>query len=194
MKRIGIRVESSRGGRSARRNLVLSIVALAFAALNVSTEAAAQTDRPPDKGGYTYSLGMPPVYKGDAAVTLGSYKPGSDSDLSALLSFGVHKDLVSPIVGAAAIGLEGYAGLRGKEADGGGRALFMIPVLHFTIGADYNVPDETFDLLLRLELAIKRGGIFGRGTMVRIDYLPTRGNTFAIGIDVPLWGRNIGAT
>jgi len=177
-----------------RRGVVFIVVAAAFGALTIPTDAAAQTDRPPDKGGYTYSLGMPPVYKGDAAMTLGSYRPGSDSDLSALFSFGVHKDLVSPVVGAAAIGLEGYVGLRGKEADGGGRALFMIPVLHFTIGADYNVPDETFDLLLRLELAIKRGGIFGRGTMVRIDYLPTRGNSFGIGIDVPLWGRNIGAT
>ena len=194
MKLIGTRVECSRGRRHARRKLILLAVSLAFTALTVSTEAAAQTNRPPDKGGYTHSLGMPPVYKGDAAVTLGSYRPGSDSDLNSLFSFGVHKDLGSPVVGLAALGLEGYAGLRGTEADGGGRALFMIPALHFTIGADYNVPDETVDLLLRLELALSRGGIFGRGTMVRIDYLPTRGNTWGIGVDVPLWGRNIGAT
>jgi len=177
-----------------RRIVVFTVVTAAFGTLTIASDAAAQTDRPPDKGGYTYSLGMPPVYKGDAAVTLGSYKPGSDGDLSALAAFGVHKDLMSPVVGAAALGLEGYVGLRGREADGGGRALFMIPTLHFTVGADYNIPDETFDLLLRLELAISRGGIFGRGTMVRIDYLPTRGNSFGIGIDVPLWGRNIGAT
>jgi hypothetical protein len=94
----------------------------------------------------------------------------------------------------AALGLEGYFGYRNREADGGGRALFMMPALHFTVGADYNVPDERFDLLLRLELPFKRGGILGRGTQVRIDYLPTRSNTISLGIDVPLWGRNIGAT
>jgi hypothetical protein len=194
MKLNGTRAEFLPGLWRVRRGFVFIVVAAAFGALTIPTDATAQTDRPPDKGGYTYSLGMPPVYKGDAAVMLGSYNPSGDGDLSALFAFGVHKDLVSPIVGAAAIGLEGYAGLRGKEADGGGRALFMIPVLHFTVGADYNVPDETFDLLLRLELALNRGGIFGRGTMVRIDYLPTRGNSIAAGIEIPLWGRNIGAT
>ena len=100
----------------------------AFGAVN----AEAQTGLPPEKGGRIYSLGMPPVYKGDAAATLGWHDPGSDGRLNALFSMGVHRDLGSPVVGLAALGLEGYVGFRGREADGGGRALFMIPALHIT--------------------------------------------------------------
>jgi hypothetical protein len=69
-----------------------------------------------------------------------------------------------------------------------------MPALHFTIGADYNIPDQDLDLLLRLEIPFRRGGIFGRGSEVRFDYLPTRANTIAVGVNLPLWGRNIGQT
>lgn len=80
--------------------------ALLLAGMLVVPAAFAQTNVPPQQGGVVYSLGMPPVYKGNAAVTLGSYRPGSVSDLSALLSMGVHKSLGSPVVGLAALGLE----------------------------------------------------------------------------------------
>ncbi|UCF19200.1 MAG: hypothetical protein JSU87_14935, partial [Gemmatimonadota bacterium] len=157
-------------------------------------DASAQTGLPPEKGGVVYSLGMPPVYKGHAGAMLGWYRPGEADDLAAYAHFGVLRDVGSPVVGIGALGLEGYIGYRSQALDGGGRALFSIPVLHFTIGGDYNVPDEDFDLLLRLELPFKRGGIFGRGSQVRIDYLPTRKNTLSLGVNVPLWGRNIGET
>ncbi len=156
--------------------------------------ASAQTDMPPEKGGVVYSLGMPPVYKGHAGAMLGWYRPGEANDLAAYGHFGILRDLGSPVVGLAAVGLEGYIGYRSQALDGGGRALFSIPALHFTIGGDFNVPDEDFDLLLRLELPFSRGGIFGRGSQVRIDYLPTRKNTLSLGVNVPLWGRNIGET
>jgi hypothetical protein len=156
--------------------------------------ALAQTNLPPEKGGVVYSLGMPPVYKGHAGAMIGWYRPGEADDLAAYGHFGILRDLGSPVVGMAALGLEGYIGYRGQALDGGGRALFSIPVLHFTVGGDYNVPDEDFDLLLRLELPVRRGGLFGRGSQVRIDYLPTRKNTLSLGVNVPLWGRNIGET
>ena len=177
-----------------RRRALLLTGLLAITASLLPTGTAAQTNVPPDKGGRVYSLGMPPMYKGVAGATLGSYDPANNSELNALFSMGVYRSLGSPIVGLAALGVEGYGGLRGREVDGGGRALFSLPVLGFTVGADYNIPDNRFDLLLRLELPLRRGGILGRGTMFLIDYLPTRGNTLGLGVSVPLWGRNIGAT
>ena len=177
-----------------RRGALLLAGLLAVTASLLPTGAVAQTHVPPDKGGQVYSLGMPPVYRGNAAGTIGPYNPGSDRDLNVLFSMGLRRSLGSPVIGLAALGVEGYVGLRGREADGGGRALFMVPALHFTIGADYNIPDNQFDLLLRLELPIRRGGILGRGTQVRIDWFPTRSNTLGFGVDVPLWGRSLGAT
>jgi orotidine-5'-phosphate decarboxylase len=47
---------------------------------------------------------------------------------------------MSPIAGVAALGVEAYGGLRGaQQFDGGGRALFMVPIFHIAAGADYLV-------------------------------------------------------
>jgi hypothetical protein len=154
----------------------------------------AQTDLPPEKGGTTYELGMPPVWKGSAGAVMGWYRPSTTNDLTILAQFGVRKDLMSPVIGLAAIGFEGYFGNQSRDVTGGGRALFSIPALHFSVGADYDVNNDELDVLLRLELAMRRSGIFGRGSMVQLNWLPGRGNTFTVGVDVPLWGRNIGKT
>jgi len=167
-------------------------------ALSIPAVASAQSrsDRPPEQGGEVFQLGMPPVWKGHAGGTIGWYEPGQDAGQAQILGHaGILKDLGSPVVGLAAIGVEGYAGVRGVDGlDGGGRALFSIPALHFTTGADYNIADERWSWLLRLELPFRRGGILGKASQVRFDYLPGFDNTFAVGIDVPLWGRNNGET
>ncbi|HEX5819697.1 MAG TPA: hypothetical protein VFY20_12495 [Gemmatimonadales bacterium] len=159
--------------------------------------AAAQISLPPERGGVTYQLGMPPVWKGHAGASFGWYRPSNDVDnqLLVLGHFGLMKDLGNPVVGIGAIGAEGYGGYRGDQSfDGGLRGLFSIPALHVSVGADWNIPDGDVDFLARLEIPFRRGGIFGRGTQVRADWLPGRQQTFTIGIDAPLWGRNIGRT
>ena len=168
-----------------------------FVSLTLAASAAAAqvpTDLPPEKGGTIYSLGMPPVYRGHAGAMIGWDRPGSNGEFSSLGHLGLMKALGSPVVGIMAVGLEGYAGYRANEFDWGGRALFSIPVFHVTTGVDYNGLESRFDWLVRLELPFRRGGIFGRGTQIRFDYLPTRGNSFGVGINSPLWGRNIGQT
>lgn len=177
----------------------LGLVPLLVALLSAAP-AAAQTestrDRPPSQGGEVYQLGMPPVWKGQAGGTSGGYRPGTSAgELTLQLQAGIFRDLGSPVMGIAALGVEAYGGLRGDdELDGGARALFSIPSIHFTTGADYNVRDAAFSWLLRLELPIRRGGIFGGGSQLRLDYLPSFDHTFALGVSVPLWGRNIGET
>jgi hypothetical protein len=164
--------------------------------LFISLPLFTQTDRPPEKGGRIYQLNMPPIYKGHTGATFGWYRPDEKTDeLRVLFHAGVMKDLFSPITGIAAIGLEGYGGVRGGHgADGGGRALLSIPTFHFTTGADYNIPDEKFSYLLRLEIPFRRSGIFGRGSEVRFEWITGQDNTFSVGVNVRLWGRNIGKT
>ena len=101
--------------------------------------AANPTDRPPRKGGYTYSLGLPSLYKPYSGFELQGYRPGEQGDLGGLLNIGINKDLGNPIVGAAALGIEGYGGYRGQDFDGGGRAVFTIPSILFGVGVDYNI-------------------------------------------------------
>ena len=169
--------------------------ALALLLLHVPAPAVAQSDRRAEDGGRTYALGMPPVWKGHAGGMAGSYRPNDVDALNVLFHAGVSRDLFSPIAGIARVGLEGYGGLRGADqGDAGARALFSIPSLHVGAGADYNFIDEDWSALIRLEIPFRRSGVFGRGTQVRFDWLPGRSNTFAVGINEPLWGRNIGKT
>jgi phosphatidylserine/phosphatidylglycerophosphate/cardiolipin synthase-like enzyme len=177
-------------------SLLFRLFALLILVIPSAATAQSRTDRPPEDGGEVFQLGMPPVWKGHAGGTVGWYTPGEETGQAQILGHaGVLKDLMSPVVGIAAIGLEGYGGFRGVDGlDGGLRPLFSIPALHFTTGADWNIKDNRWSWLLRLEIPFRRSGIFGRGSQVRFDYLPGFDHTFAAGVNVPLWSRNSGET
>ncbi|RKZ14599.1 hypothetical protein DRQ53_11135, partial [bacterium] len=163
-----------------------------FLLFAVSAFASTITDKPPSQGGYTYSLGLPSLYKPFAGFEMQSYRTGDLGELGGLLNLGVNKDLGNPIVGAAALGVEAYGGYRGQAYDGGLRSSFSIPSLLLGAGVDYNIKDDTFDFLMRLDVTGRRGGVFGAGTTLAIRYLPTRENTFSVGVNVPLWGKHLG--
>ena len=175
------------------RMIFLTGLALVAAALPAGTSRAVQ-DLPPARGGTTYSLGMPPVYKGRAGFEMQWYRPQNNNELAGFVSAGVAKDLGSPVVGIAALRAEGYGGFRGESLDGGARVLFEIPSFYVGVGVDWNATDTVTDLLLTLDLPLRRGGVFGRGTTLAVRWLPARDQTFSLGINVPLWGRNIGET
>ncbi len=178
------------------QNATLALAALVvfLGCLGLSGEVFAQRDLPPEKGGETYSLGMPPVYKGRSGFEMQWYRPQNNSELAGFYNLGVSKDLGSPVVGIAALRLEGYVGWRNQDLDGGGRALFEIPSFYVGGGVDFNGTDKVWDFLLTLDLPLRRGGVFGRGTTLALRWLPARDQTFGLGINVPLWGRNIGKT
>jgi hypothetical protein len=169
-----------------------------LAAVGSAGRLHAQSDRydnpPPERGGFTKALGLPPVYKGSSGFEVQWYRPGGQSDLGGFATFGLSRDIGSPVVGLGAVELLGYLGFRNTELDGGGRALLNLPVLYLGVGADYNATDDDFSFLFRVKLPIRRGGIFGRGSMLTLQWLPGRGSTFGAGITVPLWGSNLGKT
>lgn len=160
----------------------------------VVDRAWAQRDLPPERGGTVYSLGMPPVYKGRAGFEMQWYRPEENSTLAGMLNLGVSKSLGSPVIGIAALRLEGYGGFRNQDLDGGARALFEVPSFYVGAGVDYNATNNAADFLLQLDLPMRRGGVFGRGTTLALRWVPGRDRTLSVGINVPLWGRNIGRT
>jgi len=178
---------------SEPRNFVLAAIIL-WAVFGGMATAGAERDLPPARGGTTYSLGMPPVYKGRAGLELQSYRPQVTNELVQYIACGISKDLGSPVVGLGALRLEGYAGIRTRKFDGGGRALFEIPSMYVGAGIDFNGTDNATDFLFQLDLPLRRGGILGRGTTLAVRWLPTRDQTVSLGVNLPLWGRNIGAT
>lgn len=149
---------------------------------------------PPKKGGTFSTLGLPPIYKGYLGSELQWYRPGDSSSSAILAIGGVRKDISSPVLGLAAIGLEGYAGIRSEEFDGGGRIEFSVPTFGLGAGVDYNVPNDELNFMLRLNLPFKRSGILGRGSTLSIRWIPSRGQSVGVSISVPLWGTNLGKT
>jgi hypothetical protein len=137
---------------------------------------------------------MPPIYKGYGGFELQWYRPGEADDLGGLVNLGLYRDLGSPVVGILGIGVEGYGGFRAAEADGGGRAYLSIPVYQISAGVDYNIPSDAFDFILGLNLPMRRGGLFGRASVLALRWIPGRDHTFSLGVSVPLWGSNLGDT
>jgi hypothetical protein len=85
---------------------------------------------------------------------------------------------------------EGYGGARGSDFDGGVRARLVMPFARFGIGADYNALDGRTRLILSAFNGLRRGGVFGDGTLFRFDYLPARDHSITAGLEIPIY-RNI---
>ncbi len=99
---------------------------------------------------------------------------------------GVHRSLFNPVIGLGGATAEVYGAANGTFSGAGARLLGSSPLLALGVGADWNVTRRRVDFLLSYQTAIRRGGLLGRGTMLRVDWLPTRARTFGIGIQAPL--------
>lgn len=140
-------------------------------------------------------MGQPPILKWSAGVSGGMYLRGGTSLFAGYAQIGVFKDLINPVTGGPGLKFEGYAGIRGSdEFDGGLRALLAIPFIGLAGGVDYNFQDEKLDFLLRLSFNIQRGGVLRSGGRVHVDWVPDRGNSFNVGLTVPLNDRRRGRT
>jgi len=167
--------------------LLLHLTCLAL----VSPAAADALD--PDEGGFIESMGQPPTWFPYVSPSGGVHEPSDDAAGAGYLTLGIFKNVLSPIPSIGVAG-EGYVGGRAAGVDGGFRGLLALRPFGLGIGADYNVRQNDVDLLLSFTHPIRRGGLFGHGTRLRVDYLPTRGNSFQVGVMVPLGQRWLGKT
>ena len=155
--------------------------------------ARAQDTLPPAQGGYVHSLGLPEIYKPYIGFGIGlSRLP--DDHLTSHVHLGVFRDFGNPVTELWGWSVEGYVGMRDVHADGGVRALLQSNLLRVGAGLDYNVPDGAGDLLLTFVAPTRRGGIIGRGSDLRFEWLPTRGGSFNLVVTLPLHQPHRGAT
>jgi hypothetical protein len=99
---------------------------------------------------------------------------------------GLYKDLVLPISGGLGLSLEGYAGGTGGEWDGGARFFITTKLLFLGFGWDWNFREDRRDGIIAFTPYIRRGGLFGRGGNLRIEWIPSRGNSWRFGYQLPL--------
>lgn len=159
-------------------NFLLGVVSAA--------ETRAQGERAPEVGGLTASLGQPPQWHWQFGVGAGAYLSGNSTDLMARAVGGGYRASLNPVTKLVEFGLEAYVGARGHDGDLGTRALLRIPYLNGGVGGDYNIPTHQIDLLVTLHTPVRRGGLLTRGTLLRLDWYPTLGNSFVLGVSAPL--------
>jgi hypothetical protein len=174
----------------SRRVLALA----ACGVLGLCGSAAAQDSLPPWEGGMTVSLGQPHRHFWYAGATLGAdWRGPSGARSSIQAALGAAHAFANPVTGFLAGALEGYVGVRASDPDGGARVLLQIPLLGLAGGVDYSVPDDQATSVLALALPIRRGGIVGRGTLLRADWLPAAGAAH-LSVLVPLFRTSPGRT
>jgi len=139
-------------------------------------------------------MGIPSLLRKQIGFEFLGYNLGGDSELGGLVNFNFTRSLGHPVVGTAALAGEIYLGGRGYAADAGVRAYFMVPSLLIGAGVDYNIEADETDFILRLDVPTRRRGIVGGGSFLTLRWLPTRGQTFSVGISIPVGDRNAGKT
>ncbi len=168
---------------------VAALITLPAPGLTGPEPIGAQDVLPPNRGGRTVSMGIPPTWRWAAGFSAGVHG-GDDSKVTAYANLGVYRDLMNPMMAALGVLGEAYAGTRGTFSasggvDGGARLGLFSPATRLAAGADYNFRDRGVDLYLSMIHPFQRGGILVRGGQLRIDYLPTRGHSLNIGVRLP---------
>ncbi len=94
---------------------------------------------------------------------------------------------------AAGLSLEGYGGVLGSDFDAGLRLFVGSPALRLHLGVDYSLADTRLDFAVVVSDPVRRGGLLGGGSGLRVVWAPVRG-AFEAGISVPLFQPFAGRT
>ena len=138
------------------------------------------------------SMGQPSRWQPyAAALALGNR--GEDAPAANLVA-GIHRSILNPVTGLLGASGEAYGTAGGPFRGAGVRALATSRVLALGAGADWNVSARRVDFILSYQTAILRGGLLGGGSMLRLDWLPTRGRTLGVGLTLPLLQPYAGRT
>lgn len=173
----------------------LLALALGAGALAAAPAADAQDSLPPWEGGLTASLGQPSRQRLYALGGTGVdwRKPG-DANPIVMGGLGVTRSILNPVTGMLAASLEGYAGLRATTADGGVRALLVANTLRLSGGVDYNFTAGRMWGMLGYTMPVRRGGVFGGGSLLRLELNLGAGDAFRAMVMAPLRQPRAGRT
>jgi len=128
-----------------------------------------------------YSMGLPSRNEFSWSPMLVINQEAKDTRFGGQLTLGWTRFVASPLFGIG-LGMEGYVeGIEDEDIDGGGRLYGAIRPIFMQVGADYSINRENTAFILSLSLPLRRGGLFGRGSELRVDWLPNRDHTVNAG-------------
>jgi hypothetical protein len=139
-------------------------------------------------------MGMPLRVRQTGGLEYLVYRPSENAENGGLFNIGAQQIIGNPVLGLAGLGLELYVGGRARDFDGGARAYFTIPALLLGLGVDKNFESKDSDFILKLDLPLRRGGIVGAGSAMTLRWLPSRAQTFTVGVTFPFGDQDLGRT
>ena len=169
--------------------VIATLVVLPARALRAQTSAPSAP---------VFSSGQPPIWRQQVTAQGTAYS--QDDRSGATVSYGVFHSLdkppiqaLDPVLGLIGGTLEGYGTIAGI-GDAGVRAMATSRLLATSVGADWDIRHRRVNTIVSWQSAIRRGGLLGHGSMVRVDWIPQRGQTVRMGITAPLFQPLAGRT
>ncbi|HET7373258.1 MAG TPA: hypothetical protein VFJ20_07715 [Gemmatimonadaceae bacterium] len=101
------------------------------------------------------------------------------------LTAGVYHHVTHPLLGLFGFAGEAYATVD-PGAQPGARLLATSRALGLAGGVDWDGRTRSVNAMFSFETAVRRGGLLGHGTMLRVDWLPGRDRALTAGIRVPI--------
>lgn len=177
--------------RQAIRAIATCILGVAVPLGAVRAQQPPRDTVPLPRAQPVFSMGQPSRWQPYAA---GSAMFAESVDGAVNFLLGVNRPITNPVTGLLGGAAEAYGTLGGDLAGAGVRFLATSRGLNLAAGADWSMTAGHVDFLLSFRTAVRRGGLFGGGSMLRLDWLPTRDQTFGIGVEVPLGQHFAGRT
>jgi hypothetical protein len=137
------------------------------------------------------SMGQPGLWQPYTSVVATF---GRNNDATGGLELGIFHPKGSPVNGLFGLAAEGYLFAADGGPTGGARLLGVTKAVNLGYGIDWDAKENNFAFILSFNTAVRRGGIFGHGTMLRVDWIPARGSGLDVGFTVPLGQRYAGRT
>lgn len=138
----------------------------------------------------TFSIGQPSLWQQNATVLAPLSNESSNGAVWA--AYRIRRAITNPLTGLLSASAEGYAAIGARQY--GARLFAESQLFGLSAGVDWSIPMGRLSPVLSFQTAIRRSGLLGRGTMARIDWLPTRSQTVAVGLTVPLFRPLAGRT
>jgi hypothetical protein len=164
---------------------------MAVLAVSAPHRAGAQSAGDPVAPPPIKSMGQPPLWQPYTSLVAAF---GRDNDATGGLELGLYRPRGSPVNGVFGLAAEGYLFAGDGGATGGARLLGVTRAINLGYGVDWDARENNFAFILSYNTAVRRGGILGRGTQLRVDWIPARSSGLDVGITVPLGQPYAGRT
>ena len=167
------------------RAIVASVGLLVLAALRTLPSQS----RLPTDGGTTTSLGQPGPWLWTVGGAAGFRTEKGLVDGMGEARMGVSREILSRALGVGGLQAELYNQSLNAKYSAGARLRWVSQLTGVALGADYSLSDDELRPIITYVHPGKRGGLFGDGSVARLDVVIGPRHSITLGIEKPMFRR-----